>query len=875
MAELRQRKSAPDKSKVPSIRTSVEADGRARTRRQRKEDSPLLLLAAPLIVLFHVALVAFSVNRIYSTPPVLPENASLDLFSEARALSTVKDLTETIGYRLVSTKGVDEAHQYMLQQTRQLAAQAKKRGGINAEVEEQRVSGGVNLEYFHAPIGSLYQGLGNVMLRLEPTGQQAVGNTTVLLNAHYDSTLGSPGAADCASCVAVLLEIARVLVSDPTIQLPSPILFLFNGGEESLMQAAHGFVHSGHRWVNDIGVFINLEATGSGGPDTLFQHTAGWTAQTYAAAAKYPRGSVFLQDVFEAGFIPSDTDYRMFSAATGQLGQWPGLDIAHILDSASYHTKQDNLQRLRPGILQAMGENTLAAMLALSQRLASGPVPSLTPSRAKSVFFDVAGYFMVTYPMAVATMIHLAPLVLIMLVLTTMTKGTGQTLSKLLPIGKQAGLSVASFLCAVTIPAVTGALRSGLSGNPMAYYSSPPLQYTIYLPIALAATALPYALFHSAPQAHLKEGQRPLQTALLGFALVISAVAGLAVALGMGSGYLFAAWGVCAIVAAGFVSVVQQPLIALLGSMVLALPAQLLCLPLSLSLLIHCVGKANMAGAAPVAQTLVLDAVSGALIGAFTWWNLGFVAPALAFVFKRKLPAVLAALSLFCFITCVLASCAPTAYSDTMPKRVVLQHHNRHDAAGTILATRWTVAAVDSVPIDRALKNINLTSLPPMDNPWQTFFPLGAILQTVQFEAPPPQVPHKGPLTTVKVTKETTRGSVRHLEVEMQLPAAGWGVMNITSAGLKAWSFTETVTFAAQPVYPKSETMQHMLRFACNQGYDKWNFWLEVDVNQPEVWLDVAASLLEPSDAIKEFVSQLPSWASEVPATTYQSSWKL
>ena len=59
-----------------------------------------------------------------------------------------------------------------------------------------------------------------------------------------------------------------------------------------------------------------------------------------------------MQDVFEAGFIPSDTDYRMFSAATGQLGQWPGLDIAHILDSATYHTRQDSLQRLRPGILQ-------------------------------------------------------------------------------------------------------------------------------------------------------------------------------------------------------------------------------------------------------------------------------------------------------------------------------------------------------------------------------------------------------------------------------------------------------------------------------------------------------------------------------------------
>ncbi len=43
-----------------------------------------------------------------------------------------------------------------------------------------------------------------------------------------------------------------------------------------------------------------------------------------------------------------------------------------------------------------MGENTMAAMLALSQRLASGPAPSLTPSKAKSVFFDVAGYFMVS-----------------------------------------------------------------------------------------------------------------------------------------------------------------------------------------------------------------------------------------------------------------------------------------------------------------------------------------------------------------------------------------------------------------------------------------------------------------------------------------------
>lgn len=44
------------------------------------------------------------------------------------------------------------------------------------------------------------------------------------------------GAADCASCVGVLLEVARALVSDPTMTLPGPVLFLLNGGEETIMQ---------------------------------------------------------------------------------------------------------------------------------------------------------------------------------------------------------------------------------------------------------------------------------------------------------------------------------------------------------------------------------------------------------------------------------------------------------------------------------------------------------------------------------------------------------------------------------------------------------------------------------------------------------------
>ena len=40
-------------------------------------------------------------NRIYATPAVVPSEAPKERFSEARALNTVKDLSEMIGFRIV------------------------------------------------------------------------------------------------------------------------------------------------------------------------------------------------------------------------------------------------------------------------------------------------------------------------------------------------------------------------------------------------------------------------------------------------------------------------------------------------------------------------------------------------------------------------------------------------------------------------------------------------------------------------------------------------------------------------------------------------------------------------------------------------------
>jgi hypothetical protein len=96
---------------------------------------------------------------------------------------------------------------------------------------------------------------------------------SLLLNGHFDSPLGSPGAGDCGSCVggyneklhlldllyfpllldwftfssfffvvlyfaASLLEVARLTVDSGWVP-PRPIVFLFNGAEELFLLVRH------------------------------------------------------------------------------------------------------------------------------------------------------------------------------------------------------------------------------------------------------------------------------------------------------------------------------------------------------------------------------------------------------------------------------------------------------------------------------------------------------------------------------------------------------------------------------------------------------------------------------------------------------------
>uniref|UniRef100_A0A182XUW1 FXNA-like protease n=1 Tax=Anopheles quadriannulatus TaxID=34691 RepID=A0A182XUW1_ANOQN len=261
------------------------------------------------------------------------------------------------------------------------------------ETAHQTISGAYPIAFLGNPLTSVYRNAQNLVVRLAGRSEDGE-RAALMLNCHYDTVASSPGASDDGGSCAVMLEILRVLSRAPERNRHS-IVFLFNGAEETPLQAAHGFV-SQHQWAEEVRAFLNLESAGSGGKEQLFQ--AGpqhpWLIEAYGRAVRHPAAQTVSEEIFQSGIIPSDTDFRIFR----DFGHVPGMDFAHTINGYRYHTRFDTIDYLTLPVLQRTGDNILALTreLANGEELARvGSDPNL--AEGYSVFFDVLGLFFVSY----------------------------------------------------------------------------------------------------------------------------------------------------------------------------------------------------------------------------------------------------------------------------------------------------------------------------------------------------------------------------------------------------------------------------------------------------------------------------------------------
>lgn len=250
---------------------------------------------------------------------------------------------------------------------------------------------------------NVYRNVQNVIVKIGPHRPT---KSSLLINCHFDTFPESPGGSDDGAGCAVMLEILRV-ISHSSKLFKHNVIFLFNGAEENLLQASHGFITQ-HPWAKEVRAFINLEACGAGGRELLFQAgpDSSWMLQIYAKSVPYPYASSLAQEIFESGIVPGDTDFRIFR----DFGNVSGLDFAWATNGYVYHTKFDNIHQIPLGSLQRTGDNILALLqgIVLDNYLSEVPPQDHT---GNPVFFDFLGTFVVRWPQYASSTINIISIV--------------------------------------------------------------------------------------------------------------------------------------------------------------------------------------------------------------------------------------------------------------------------------------------------------------------------------------------------------------------------------------------------------------------------------------------------------------------------------
>ncbi len=285
-------------------------------------------------ILSFVCLLLLIYFSFYSLMPSSSSDATAPTseFSTERALQPLKEISKKPHYITSAAHG--EVREYLLDQLRSL--------GLTPQVQEGYIvnTGWGNSAAIDKPK--------NILAKIK--GSEA-GKALVLMS-HYDSALvPSFGASDAGSGVVTILEGVRAFLASG-LTPKNDIIILFTDAEEVGLDGAKLFVRD-HPWAKNVGLALNFEARGSGGPSNMIVETNGGNAQLIkafkAARPDYPVASSLMYSIYK--MLPNDTD----STILREEGNIDSFFFAFIDDHYDYHTSQDNFENLDRNTLEHQG----------------------------------------------------------------------------------------------------------------------------------------------------------------------------------------------------------------------------------------------------------------------------------------------------------------------------------------------------------------------------------------------------------------------------------------------------------------------------------------------------------------------------------------
>ncbi|MFA3790090.1 M20/M25/M40 family metallo-hydrolase [Aliiglaciecola sp. SL4] len=253
---------------------------------------------------------------------------------------------------------------------------------LDLEVEVQTTLG-LRSNYFVASTVS------NIIAKI-PATTPSEGNKALALMSHYDSANGySHGASDAGSGVAAIIEATRAFLNSGLTH-SNDIYIIFTDAEEQGLLGAQGFVKE-HPSADKIGLILNFEARGSGGPSfTLLETNHGnknIVEGLVDAKLTNPTANSLMYSIYK--MLPNDTDLTVFR----EEADINGLNFAFIDDHFDYHTAQDTPERLDASSLN----HQISYLSALLPYFANSDLEKLTTNK-DVVYFNFANIALYDYP---------------------------------------------------------------------------------------------------------------------------------------------------------------------------------------------------------------------------------------------------------------------------------------------------------------------------------------------------------------------------------------------------------------------------------------------------------------------------------------------